>query len=374
MAEPLKNLPGPPVVEEIARQLARAGDVREAGFREDALSTLEERELMDRVRHVADAMSRHLPPRYEEALEILRAALHPETDAPLDAMTLDGRGLRGWSAAPMGEFVARNGLDRPEQSLAFLREMTQRFSAEFAVRPFLRDETGTALAHASRWARDPNFHVRRLASEGARPRLPWGLRLKRFVDDPEPLFSLLAELRDDPEEYVRRSAANNLNDISRDHPDRVAEIAADWLGDAPPERRRMLKHACRTLIKNGHPETLATFGYSPPGDVGARLSVSPGALVLGETLSVELEIASPVARPLLVDLVVHFRKSDGRLSPKAFKWTETEIAPGVPLLLRKSLPLRPVTVRRHFAGTHAVEAQVNGRRIARAEFVLEIPE
>lgn len=374
MAEPLKNLLGPQIVEEIARQLARVGDIRETAFREDALATLEERELMDRIRHVADAMSRHLPSRYEEALAILRAALHPETDAPLEAMTLDGRGLRGWSAAPMGEFVARNGLDRPEPSLAFLKEMTQRFSAEFAVRPFLRDVTGTALAHASRWARDPNFHVRRLASEGTRPRLPWGLRLKRFVDDPEPLVPLLTTLRDDPEEFVRRSVANNLNDISKDHPGRVAAIAADWLRDAPAERRRLLKHACRTLIKRGHPETLAIFGYSPLGEIDARLSISPDTLVLGDSLSAKLEIASPVALPLLVDLVVHFRKSDGRLSPKVFKWTETEIAPGVPLVLRKNLPLRPVTVRRHFAGTHAVEAQVNGRNLARAEFVLEIPE
>ena len=129
---------------------------------------------MERFRHVADAISRHLPPRYGEAIDILRRNLHPETDVPLDAMSLDGRGLRGWPAAPIGEYIARNGLDRPEASLGFLKELTQRFSAEFAVRPFLRDKTGTALTHASSWTLNQNYHVRRLASEGTSPRLPWG--------------------------------------------------------------------------------------------------------------------------------------------------------------------------------------------------------
>jgi 3-methyladenine DNA glycosylase AlkC len=375
MAEPLKNLLSPDVVHEIGDHLARTGRVDGAAFLARALPGLEDLELMQRSAHVAAALAAVLPQDFAAALDILRAVLHPETEAPLAEMALDGRGLRGWSLAPVGAYVAEAGQNHPEAALAFLREMTSRFSSEFALRPFLRDHPDLALAHVRRWARDGNAHVRRLASEGARPRLPWGLRLHAFIADPSPILPILEELRDDPSEYVRRSVANSLNDIAKDHPALVTELAARWMQGAPPARRALLKHACRSLIKAGDPDALAVFGYARPDGVTAELGLAPAHLDLGQTLTVRATLSQPGpgALPVLVDLVLGFRKAHGGLSPKVFKWTETVLEPGVPVTLTKNLPLRPVTTRRHYPGRHEIALQVNGRILAEAAFTLSVP-
>jgi 3-methyladenine DNA glycosylase AlkC len=300
--------------------------------------------------------------------------LHPDTESPLGASQLD-EGLRGWALVPVGSYVARHGMDCPDASLDFLRQMTMRFTAEFAVRPFFRDHTGLTLDHAARWARDGNAHVRRLASEGSRPRLPWGLRLACFVDDPAPLLPILQTLRDDPSEDVRRSVANNLNDIAKDHANLVAKLAADWMRGAPASRKKLLKHACRSLIKAGHPGALRVFGFAPPAGVSASLSVAPDRVELGQPIALRLVLTliGSAALPVLIDFALHFRKADGRLSPKVFKWTETVLRPGAPLVLEKRVPLRDVTTRRHYSGEQAVSVQVNGRELCDCRFELTLP-
>jgi len=374
MAEPLKNLFNVEVITRMADHLARIEDVDRARFLSLALDGLDGLEMMQRSAQIAGALAEVLPEDFLAALRGLTGLLHPETGADLDSLALDERGLRGWALVPVGTYVSAHGLGYPEPSLEFLREMTMRFSAEFAVRPFFRDHTELTLAHAERWARDANHHVRRLASEGSRPRLPWGLRLGVFVKDPAPLLPILEQLRNDPSEYVRRSVANNLNDIAKDHPDLVTGIARDWLRDAPAERVKLVKHACRTLIKGGDPKTLAVFGYGSPDGLRATLTCD-AELTLGEalTVSVELKNTQAGALPALIDLVLWFRKADGRLTPKVFKWTETVVPPGTPLNLSKSIPLRDVTTRRHYSGAQAVALQVNGVELARAGFDLKLP-
>ncbi len=374
MAEPLKNLFSADVITRMADHLARIEGVDRARFLELALEDLDGLEMMQRSAQITAALGEVLPSDFLEALRELKALLHPETEAELDSLALDEGGLRGWALVPVGTYVAEHGLGQPKQSLAFLREMTMRFSAEFAVRPFFRDHTELTLAHAGRWADDANHHVRRLASEGSRPRLPWGLRLGVFVADPEPLLPILERLRDDPSEYVRRSVANNLNDIAKDHPGLVTGIARNWLRDAPPKRAKLVKHACRTLIKAGDPGALEVFGYGPPDSVRAELTCD-AEVVLGGALSVSAELSNDNADslPLLIDLVLWFRKTDGRLAPKVFKWTETTVAAGASLNLKKSVPLRDVTTRRHYPGAQAVALQVNGVELARAGFDLHLP-
>lgn len=375
MAEPLKNLFDPGLVRAMGGHLARIPGFDRAGFEAAALAGLDGLEMMQRSAQITSALRASLPPApFPETLKALAGLLHPETGAPLEAMPLDDRGLRGWALVPVGTLVAEDGLGCPKQSLAFLREMTMRFSAEFAVRPFFRDHTALALAHARTWAEDGNFHVRRLASEGSRPRLPWGLRLAVFVDDPAPLIPILARLRDDGSDYVRRSVANSLNDISKDHPDLVADLARDWLRGAPATRQRLVKHALRTLIKAGHPGALAVMGYGEPGGVRAALEVAPASIRLGEALTLTLTLESPRALSVLIDYAVRFRKADGSLSPKVFKWTETRLEPGAPLRLEKRVPLRDVTTRRHYPGAQAVAVQVNGVTLAEARFDLEVPQ
>ncbi|KMW59484.1 DNA alkylation repair enzyme [Candidatus Rhodobacter oscarellae] len=376
MAEPLKNLFSADVIRAMGAVLARIDGFDRAAFEAQALSGLDDLEMMERSAQIAAALRAAMPLALPGALAPLTGLLHPDLQEGIDGGPPDAAGLRGWSLVPVGNYVAEDGLEHPEACLGFLAEMTKRFSAEFAVRPFFRDHPELTLETAAGWARDPNHHVRRLASEGSRPRLPWGIRLQDFVRDPAPVLPILAALKDDPSEYVRRSVANNLNDIAKDHPSVVTGIAARWMRDASGPRRRLVKHACRSLIKAGDPDTLAVFGYAAPGDLAADLNVSPAAITLGESLEVSLALTHKGAGPLpvLVDLVLGFRKANGQTAPKVFKWTETELPPGEPTQLTKSLPLKPVTTRRHYPGEQTVSVQVNGVIVAAREFELRVPD
>nr|WP_275116098.1 DNA alkylation repair protein [Aliiroseovarius subalbicans] len=274
----------------------------------------------------------------------------------------------------MGEYVARHGQDHFDLSLQTLAAFTSGFSSEFDVRPFLDADLPRAMGHVTRWAQDENEHLRRLASEGTRPRLPWGMQLKGLIADPAPILPVLDALRDDPSEYVRRSVANNLNDIAKDHPDLVARIAADWLVDASPARVKLVRHACRTLIKVGHPGALAAFGYHPP-KLRASLAVTPATARMGDDLCLDLTLAGTNAAPqaLVVDYVLHYVRARGKTGPKVFKWTQLELAPDAPRTLTRVHKLREVTTRRHYPGLHRIEAQVNGQVVAEAAFTL-LPE
>ena len=374
MAEPLKNLFSANVIKALAGHLDAIPGFRTGDFLKRALAGLDRLELKERSAQITDALDTGFDGPFETNVEALLGRLHPRTDWEISEMATDGQGIAGWSVMPLADYVARHGLDRPEFSLAALRDLTMRSSSEFAIRPFFRDHTALTLRTVMGWLDDPNVHVRRLISEGSRPRLPWGMRLGVFVDDPSPLLSILERLRDDPSEYVRRSVANNLNDIAKDHPALVSGLARDWLRDAPPERAKLVKHACRTLIKAGDPETLAVFGYGPPDSLRAELTCD-AEVTLGGALAVSAELTNGNAHPLpvLIDLVLWFRKADGRLAPKVFKWTETTAKPGAPLMLKKSVPLREVTTRRHYPGAQAVALQVNGVELARASFDLHLP-
>ena len=247
--------------------------------------------------------------------------------------------------------------------------MTKRFSAEFAVRPFIAADPERALRWLETWAGDASPHVRRLASEGSRPRLPWGMRLGVFVADPAPLIPLLTRLRDDPSEDVRRSVANSLNDIAKDHPDLVAGIAYDWLRDAPPARARLVRHACRTLIKRGHVATLAALGYRPAA-VTAELELATPVVRFGGALEFAAVLRAQAAGEVVLDYVVHHRKANGGLSPKVFKWKRVRLEKGKPLRLARRHPMRPITTRVYRDGPHRLEIVVNGTVVGAADFEL----
>ena len=273
---------------------------------------------------------------------------------------------------PMADFVAARGLGDFDRAMGVLGEMTKRFSAEFAVRPFILADPGRAMGWLMAWARDPSPQVRRLASEGSRPRLPWGLRLKPLVADPAPLIPLLTTLRDDASEDVRRSVANSLNDIAKDHPDLVAGIARDWLRDAPPARARLVRHALRSLLKQGHGPTLAALGYAEAA-VAAEISVATPVVRYGEALgfAVDLRETSGAAQRLVIDYKVHHRRANGSMAPKVFKWCTLELAPGERLRLQRRHAIRPITTRRYYDGPQRVEVLVNGASVAAADFELE---
>ena len=277
MAEPLKNRFGPDVPKRIAQTIAQVHpkfDTR--GFTTAALDGYEALELMPRARHIASALHRFLPEEYARAGEILIDSLGAKLERSAD------NGMAPFFYLPHVLFVAAHGLDHFELSMRAQYELTQRFTAEFSIRPYLIHHQERTLKQLAAWCDDPSVHVRRLVSEGTRPRLPWAIRLPAFQHDPRPVLELLEGLRDDPESYVRRSVANNLNDIGKDNHAVLITTAMRWLKNAPAPRTALVRHALRSSIKAGDQQALALFGFGSKAEVKVRdIVIEPARVALG---------------------------------------------------------------------------------------------
>ncbi len=370
MPEPFKNNFNPKVINDLANALKSVLPEFDAkGFEAAATHKLDALELKERSNQIAEALVTHLPSDFSTASAALIAKLKP-LDAPEDAP-----GLSSWVIMPMADYVARVGLPHFDAAMDVLTKLTSRFSSEFAVRPFLAADLERALTHVRRWAADPNEHIRRLASEGTRPYLPWGMHLPQIAANPDPVLDILTTLRDDPSEYVRRSVANCLNDFARDHPDRVAALCAAWMPNASKNREKLIRHALRSLIKAGHPGALAALGYGPP-KLDATLSVTPGELKLGEALSLtaKLTSTSPRSQKLVIDFALHLMKKNGKLTPKVFKWITLELAPGETRTASKTHAIKPVTTRVYYPGAQKVELQINGQSFGTCDFALTMTD
>jgi len=256
-------------------------------------------------------------------------------------------------------------------------ELTQRFTAEYSIRVFLERYQEQTLGRLRDWAVDSNVHVRRLVSEGTRPRLPWAPRLRAFQRDPQPVLELLDLLKDDPELLVRRSVANNLNDIGKDNPTALIATCQRWMREPTPERRWLVRHALRSAVKRGDPEALQILGFVPAGAVSVRaIDVIPAVVQIGEsgTFTVELANEGSSTERLLVDLRVYFVKANGKPSPKVFKVKALELDPQTSAWLRKTISFAQHTTRTHHPGLHRVEVLVNGRPSGALDFaVVETP-
>lgn len=359
-----KELFSPAMVRDIARHLARRlPGLDAAAWAAPVLAGLDVRELKARALWIADHLHHTLPGDPAERAEVLRGMLRAS-----------GPGLSGWAVLPLTLVVGQHGIADFDRSLDLLRVMTTRFSSEFGIRYLLLADQDRALATLGSWVGDPDHHVRRLVSEGTRPRLPWAMQLPRLRADPSPVLPLLQALRDDPSDDVRRSVANHLNDIAKDHPDLTADIARRWMGDATPVRRRLLRHACRTLIKDGHPGALRAFGLDTPSVRLEALAVATPVVLFGQPLRFMARIVSTGLRPqrLAIDYVVGFVKSNGRQAAKVFKWTERTLGPGEVCVLERSHAIRPITTRRYYAGTHGLRLRINGHDFGDAGFDLEM--
>ena len=376
MAEAFKNLLNADTVHAAATQLQRAWPKFDARrFETLALQGLDGLELKARALHLCDALEATLPADFAQAAAIIERSLAPtRDDEDLSALRSSDAGLAGWVVWPLSEVVARRGLAEPQRALRLLHALTQRFTAEWAIRPFIEGFPELSFATLARWTRDPSAHVRRLVSEGSRPRLPWGAQLKGLIEDPSPTLPLLRALQDDPSAYVRRSVANHLNDIAKDHPSLIVAWLAEHLPHAPPPRRALLKHACRTLIKQGHPQVLAAWGLGRALRGTARLSVTPRRLRVGDAFEMQVTIDSsaPRAQTLLIDYAVHHVKAAGHSTPKVFKGWSVELPAHGQIRLTKRHSMRAVTTRRYHAGRHEVDLRINGAICASAFFDLSL--
>lgn len=316
--------------------------------------------IMQRLRQAAVALHAALPLPFDKAVAVLYA-LAPRIN-------------HNFAAIILPEYVALHGEKHFEASMQALAFFTRFGSSEFAVRHFLVRDPERTLAVMRRWAEDENEHVRRLASEGSRPRLPWSFQLKPLMADPSLAFPILEKLKGDPSAYVRKSVANHLNDISKDHPDWLLDRLSGWSLD-DKNTAWIVKHALRTLIKKGDGRALALVGTTGRAQVQLEgFSVMPQRVRLGSHVTIGAELISTADQPqhLVADYAIHYVKKNGAPSRKVFKLKKFDLPSGGRQLLSIRRAIRDFTTRKHNAGHHRVELMVNGEVLAEGGFDLTV--
>ncbi|MEZ5380984.1 MAG: DNA alkylation repair protein [Microthrixaceae bacterium] len=363
-APKLKDYFTPAVIDELGGRIAAVhGAFDRDGFARAVLDDRwNERTFTERTRHISEMLWRGLDLDVTTALQVLVEALPEELDGSAGVLN-----ERFW-LWPIGDFIATYAEDEVDAGLDACYELTKRFTAEFAIRPLLAAHP-EALDRVATWASDPNEHVRRLVSEGTRPRLPWATRLDLPTDT---VLEILSQLRADPSPYVRKSVANHLNDLSKDDPDRIITLMEAWHAEDVAETTWIVRHALRNHLKDGQPRVLRLFGFNPPRVAVDSLSVDPAAANIGDAVELRFTLRGRggETQRLMVDLVVGYVKASGAQAPKVFKCRELELAAGESIDCRRRLDLRQRSTRRLYPGTHAVTIRVNGEDLATAEFEL----
>jgi 3-methyladenine DNA glycosylase AlkC len=377
MADQLKTFFSPALVRRLAGDLARVHPAFPAkAFIRQACAGLEALELLDRGRHISRALATHLPEEYPDAIAVLLRSLGAEhaTDE------LIGAGMAPFYYLPHTLFVAERGLEHFDLSMQAQHELTRRFSAESSVRPYIARDSERAFGFFRRWAREANAHVRRLVSEGTRLRLPWAGRVAWLDQNPERVLELLELLKDDPTTLVRRSVANNLNDLGKVRPELLLRTCAAWLEGATPPRRaprngpgtvgfprsaraQLIEHALRSAIKRGEAGALKLLGYGGKAAVAIeQVRFAPARVRIGERVQLSFVVRSRSRRPqdLLLDLAVHFVKARGRTAAKVFKLKRVVLPAGGQVALQARISLAVHTTRVPRPGRHAVDVLVNG--------------
>lgn len=363
MPEPLKEIYTPTFLTEFAAQVATvAPDFKQQQFVAQTLAdSWVDLTLKQRTRRIATVLGEFLPQSYAEAITILER-LAPE--------------CQGFAYLFFPDFVVVYGTQPQDwsRSMHALEIFTQSSSAEFAIRTFILQEPDRAMSQMQAWAQSSNAHVRRLASEGCRPRLPWGESLPIFKADPQPVLAILEQLKNDPELYVRRSVANNLNDIAKDHPALVIQTAHRWQG-ASPEVDWVIRHGCRTLLRKDFVSVRDLFGYAgdrqdQPLVVAATITTRSKEVAIGDRLAFEYRIRFRAEAGLLirVEYAVDYVKANGQQSRKLFKLVEKKIDGRQGLQGERQINFKDLTTRKHYPGLHQVALIVNGQAVAKTEF------
>lgn len=356
------------VVNQLATNLAQVWrEFDESGFRQSINARLKSLTFSERAALIRDSLWEYLPKDYPHALEIILETLPPEIPY------CDFTGFDGFIVMPQNDFVAKYGLNHYDLSMRALYQMTKRFTAEGAIRALILKYPEKTLAILSEWAEDENCHVRRLVSEGTRPRLPWAIQLKPFIEDPRPVLKLLEKLKTDPELMVRRSVANNLNDIAKDNPDQVVKTLRRWSRIEDEGTQWLIRHAARTLVKQGNTGALTILGYDSNADISvSKIELAAPAVKMGDDLhfSFEIRSTSKKAQNLVIDYIIHHVKANGALTPKVFKLAKKQLSAGEIVRISKKHAFRPISTRKYYSGKHVLEIQINGVKYGKAEFEL----
>jgi len=325
-------------------------------FLEMANEGLAELSIMQRMARVSECLHAVLPLNYEDSLTVLRN-LAPRLNS-------------GFVSISLPHYVATYGSHAFDTSMEALKYFTAFGSSEFAVRHFLRSDIERSLAVMHQWSLDDNEHVRRLASEGSRPRLPWSFRLEQIQANPALAAAILDNLKADDSLYVRKSVANHLNDITKDHPEWVLDLIEGWPLD-DKHTAWIAKHALRSLIKQGNQRALAIIGAGGKPEVEiTQLKVEPPVIGLGEKITLSFAVKSTVetSQRLVIDYAIDYVKVNGSTSAKVFKLKALTLPGASTVNVSRGQQIKELTTRRHYAGRHAVHILVNGERLASTSF------
>ncbi|MBN1479142.1 DNA alkylation repair protein [candidate division KSB1 bacterium] len=356
MAEKLKNMfftPGS--IEKFAHAIKEQyADFDVALFKklvfDDQWETLE---LKERMRHTTCCLQQTLPKDYAQAIDILKKG------APA---------VHGFEAMTLHDYVEMYGQDNWNVSLPAIRYFNQFASGEFAIRPFLDQNPQRGMEFMLSCAEDSSEKIRRFASEGCRPRLPWAMALPKFKKDPSLIFPVLEKLKDDDSDFVRNSVANNLNDISKDHPDMVLHLCETWHGISP-QTDWIIKQACRSLLKAGDKRAMRLFGFGDPDNLSVEnLAFTKTSLSIGQDqyFSFNLNVQEDTECKIRLEYAVFYVKAN-KVSKKIFQISENSYSPGIYSFKRKQT-FEDMSTRKHYPGTHAIAIIVNGEEKARGEF------
>lgn len=318
-----------------------------------------EKSLLERTHHITKCLGDNLPYEYEKALKILWEIAH-----------LKRTERQSFADIIFPDFVEMFGLNHFDLSMKALEYFTRFSSAEFAIRPFILKYPKKTMEQMMEWTKHENYHVRRLASEGCRPKLPWGIALKEFQKNPNAIIPILEELKADPEDYVYRSVANNLNDISKTHPELVLKIAKKWKGKNK-NTDWLVKHACRTLLKKGNPEAMQLFGYNNEIELEVKnLKIAKKTLKIGDFQTFSFEFLLKVSSKIRIEYAIDFVKSNGSTSRKVFKITENTYPSNKWILIERKQHFRDLTTRKHYPGKHQLSIIFNGKEKNNINFEL----
>ncbi len=364
MPEPLKNVYDTHFIKRFASVAAAipgfgANDFQAAVFD----NTWNGLELKQRMRHLSSVLHSHLPGDYPAKVSSILRIIS----------LLEERGEKGGFAYMfLPDFIEQYGLADLATSLAAMEKVTQFASCEFAIRPFLLAHPEKVMAQMLAWSRHPHASVRRFASEGCRPRLPWAMAIPSLKKDPSLLLPILENLKADESLFVRRSVANNLNDIGKDHPAVVTGLVKTWKGIGP-ETDWIIRHGCRSLLKKANASAYALFGLEEASDCRlSNLVISQRQLKIGNRLQFSFALKTgTLPRKIRLEYAVYYVKANGKQSRKIFQLTEKLFQPSQTHVITKEQRFQDFTTRKHYPGEHKLAIVLNGKEVASAQFMLQ---
>lgn len=328
-------------------------------FSDDFIS----KELKERMKHTSKVLYGFLPANYPETIEIIKKTI--------EELRKEGIGEDGLAYMFLPDYLETYGIDYFDESVEALEFVTQFVSCEFAVRPFILKYGDRMIAKMQEWSLHENHKVRRLASEGSRPRLPWAMGIPFLKKDPGSILPILENLKQDSSEYVRRSVANNLNDIAKDHPNLVLDFAKSWSG-LSIETDAIIKHGCRTLLKQGHPEILKHYGLNDEGILLKDFKVLTPEVSIGESLAFSFSIKNenPMAQKIRLEYAIYYKKQNGQNTKKVFKISERIYQAGAEVSIVRKQKFVIITTRRFHLGDHQIAMIINGAEKESSSFDL----